>query len=101
MKRLSPAPVGVRATYRTSRVLVAIGELGERRAHPSNGEVAGAAGINDEGQASRLLKRLQGLGLIENLGAGHTKGEANAWGLTAKGEEARRELEGRVRVPRS
>jgi hypothetical protein len=42
--------VPIRLTYRTMRVLVAVG------AHPGlkNSEVSGRAGISDEGQASRL-----------------------------------------------
>jgi hypothetical protein len=72
--------LGIRSTYRTGCVLAAIAK------HPgaSNREVADAAGILDEGQISRLLKRLQKLGLIENTGLGHTKGEPNAWWLTTK-----------------
>lgn len=35
---------------------------------------------------SKLLARLETLGLIENTGAGHLSGEPNAWQLTAKGE---------------
>jgi hypothetical protein len=77
------------------RVLAAISELTRGRGTgPSNREVADAAGIEDEGQASRLLKRLQGLTLIENAGMGHIQGGPNSWWLTAQGEEVLRELEG-------
>jgi DNA-binding IclR family transcriptional regulator len=86
--------LGVRPTYRTLRVLVAIGNrMSANGPGPSNREVADAAGIEDEGQTSRLLKRLEGLGLIENTGGGAANGEANAWGLTAKGVMVRLELE--------
>ena len=51
----------------------------------SNRAVAAAAGIVDEGQASRLLKRLAGLGLIENIANDREPGEANAWRWTARG----------------
>ncbi len=80
--------VGVRSTYRTARVLTAIA------ANPgaSNRAVAAAAGIVDEGQTSRLLKRLAGLGLIENIANDREPGEANAWRLTARGVEAERAL---------
>ncbi len=72
----------MRLTYRTVRVLLAIGQApGE-----SNREVAAAAGVEDQGQISKLLSRLKTLGLIENAGAGHLSGEPNAWHLTAKGE---------------
>jgi DNA-binding MarR family transcriptional regulator len=70
-------------TYRTARVLAAIAE----QPGASNRQIAAAAGISDEGQISRLLKRLQNLGLIENTGLGHTKGKPNAWRPTAKGDE--------------
>jgi AcrR family transcriptional regulator len=84
----------MRLTYRTVRVLFAIAELerpptkrskGERA--PSNRQVATAAGIADQGQISKLLARLQTLGLIENTGGDHTKGEPNAWHLTSKGHD--------------
>jgi hypothetical protein len=72
----------VRATYRTTRVLSAIG------ASPrlSNREIAEAAGLNDEGQTSKLLRRLEHRGLVENVGLGQTYGGPNAWLLTAYGE---------------
>ncbi len=72
----------VRATYRTIRVLGAIG------ASPrlSNREIADAAGLNDEGQTSKLLRRLEQRGLVENVGLGQAYGGANAWLLTACGE---------------
>jgi DNA-binding IclR family transcriptional regulator len=79
---------GVRSTYRTARVLSAIA------ANPgaSNRAVAAASGIGDEGQASKLLKRLAGLGLIEHTARDRKPGEANAWRLTARGVEVERAL---------
>jgi DNA-binding MarR family transcriptional regulator len=68
-------------TYRTGRVLSAIAQY----PGASNRQVADAAGISDQGQISKLLKRLEGLGLIENSCVGQTGGVANAWRLTAKG----------------
>jgi AcrR family transcriptional regulator len=72
----------IRATYRTTRVLSAIG------ASPrlSNREIADAAGMSDEGQTSKLLRRLERRGLVENVGLGQAYGEANAWLLTGYGE---------------
>jgi hypothetical protein len=75
-------------------VLAAIGELSESHP-PSNREVAERAGITDQGQISKLLRRLEGHSLIENTGVGHSKGGANAWGLTVQGVMVRLELEGR------
>jgi AcrR family transcriptional regulator len=73
----------MRLTYRTIRVLLAIA------AEPaaSNRQVASAAGIGDQGQISKLLSRLQALGLIENGGGDHAKGEPNAWTLTTRGRD--------------
>jgi AcrR family transcriptional regulator len=75
--------VAMRLTYRTARVLEAAGE------HPgaSNRRVADLAGIGDPGQVSKLLSRLQRLGLLENHGGGHTQGEPNEWRLTEKGQQ--------------
>jgi len=71
----------MRLTYRTVRVLMAVA------AHPgsSNRVVADAAEVSDQGQMSKLLARLDGLGLIENTGGGAVRGEHNAWTLTDKG----------------
>lgn len=71
----------LRLTYRTLAVLEAVG------AEPglSNCEVADLAGIVDQGQTSKLLSRLAGLGLVENTGAGQPRGKANAWRLTREG----------------
>jgi AcrR family transcriptional regulator/DNA-binding MarR family transcriptional regulator len=73
----------MRLTYRTVRVLMAVG------AHPgvSNRRVADAAGVSDQGQMSKLLARLDHLGLIENSGFGQAKGESNSWHLTERGRE--------------
>jgi hypothetical protein len=83
------AGLPMRLTYRTLRVMAAIGELGERGFSPSNREVADHADVSDPGQSSKLLGRLEGLGLIENTGEGQSSGEPNAWRLTLRGEEIR------------
>ncbi len=77
-----------RLTYRTMRVLGAIG------AKPglSNTEVGERAGVTDQGQISKMLTRLAGLGLIENTGDGQPKGAANAWWLTFRGSELERAM---------
>lgn len=71
----------IRLTFRTARVLAAIGS----QPGASNRQIADTAGITDQGQISRLLNRLEGFELIENHGHGHAKGEANAWTLTTRG----------------
>jgi AcrR family transcriptional regulator len=74
--------IPMRLTYRTARVLE------DLAAHPgvSNREVAARVGITDQGQVSKLLGRLERLGLLQNTGEGQSKGEPNAWWLTPTGE---------------
>jgi AcrR family transcriptional regulator len=73
--------LGMRLTYRTVRVLMAVA------ATPggSNRQVADHSDITDQGQISKLLARLHGLGLIENTGAGSVRGAPNSWVLTDRG----------------
>jgi AcrR family transcriptional regulator len=80
--------VSMRLTYRTARVLEGLAE----RPGASNREVAERAGIHDAGQVSKLLRRLESLGLLVNSGEGHAKGEPNAWGLTPRGERVARSI---------
>jgi AcrR family transcriptional regulator len=96
----APSPLGLverdplrtlpmRVTYRTARVL----ECVEREPGVSNRGVADAAGIKDQGQISKLLARLERLGLLENTGPGaHSKGEPNAWALTPLGQRVAQRL---------
>jgi len=74
--------VPMRLTYRTVRVLEGVAQ------HPgaSNRQVAERAGVQDQGQISKLLMRLQRIGLLANTGVGHARGEPNAWRLTPRGE---------------
>ena len=74
--------IPIRATHRTTLVLRAI-HTGPRS---NNRQVADAAGVADEGQTSKLLRRLERQGLIENVGIGIARGEPNAWLLTPYGE---------------
>jgi AcrR family transcriptional regulator/DNA-binding MarR family transcriptional regulator len=76
-----------RLTARTHLVLTAVAELSEGAfAPPSNVDISKAAGVRDQGQISRLMRRLEGHGLLENTG-GATAGVPNAWHLTARGQE--------------
>jgi AcrR family transcriptional regulator/DNA-binding MarR family transcriptional regulator len=84
--------VDMRLTYRTARVLAAIAELGGRGLSPSNREVAERAGVADPGQISKLLRRLERLGLVVNVGGGHRNGEPNAWQLTPLGRRVSQRL---------
>jgi AcrR family transcriptional regulator len=74
--------VTMRLTYRTARVLTSVAGC----PGASNRVVAQQAGIADAGQVSKLLARLERLGLLANASGGHTRGEPNAWSLTPKGE---------------
>ena len=84
-----PRHSGSRAAFRmtalTHQVLTTVANLGAGEANPSNREIAQAAGVQDEGQISRLLRRLADYGLIGNIGGPTTGG--NAWQLTPRGEE--------------
>ncbi len=73
----------MRLTYRTARVL----EVIDGFPGASNAEIGAHAGMADQGQISKLLGRLAGLGLIENTGPGQLAGGANAWRLTSSGEQ--------------
>jgi AcrR family transcriptional regulator len=84
----------MRLTYRTVRVLLAIAAT----PGASNREVGVAAGIDDQGQISKLLSRLEKLGLIENSGAGQVRGAPNAWALTKKGVEVDQLVGGQASV---
>jgi hypothetical protein len=74
----------IRATHRTTMVLRAIAQT----PYSNNREIAGAAGLTDEGQTSKLLARLERHEVIENVGIGAARGEPNAWLLTASGRRA-------------
>jgi AcrR family transcriptional regulator len=93
-RRKVPAdPLGgldMRLTYRTLRVLATIAAT----PGASNREVAEEAGVADQGQISKLLARLENLGLIHNAGIGHLKGEPNAWQLTSRGREVEQAVRG-------
>ncbi len=75
------AGIPMRLTYRTVRVLETIAE----QPGVSNRGVGEQAGVSDQGQISKLLARLERLGLASNTGEGHLKGEPNAWTLTPTG----------------
>jgi hypothetical protein len=89
----TPAPAAdpfrdlpIRITFRTVRVLATIGALGGQGSDPSNREIAQRAGVTDQGQMSKLLRRLEKAELISNHGEGQVRGEPNAWQLTARGQ---------------
>jgi AcrR family transcriptional regulator len=75
------AGVPMRLTYRTALVLGCIAD----EPGASNRVIGDRAGVSDQGQISKLLARLERLGLAANSGDGHLKGEPNAWRLTPKG----------------
>jgi AcrR family transcriptional regulator len=73
----------MRLTHRTVCVLLAIAH----RPAASSRQIADAAGVSDQGQISKLLWRLEHLGLIANNVRRRGRGEPNAWSLTPKGRE--------------
>jgi AcrR family transcriptional regulator len=73
--------ISMRLTYRTMRVL----ECVAAQPGASNRQVGVQAGVSDQGQISKLLSRLERLGLVANAGKARPKGEANAWELTPQG----------------
>jgi AcrR family transcriptional regulator len=75
------SPVDYRLTVRTQMALAAVA------ASPglNNREVSEVIGLSDQGQISRMTRRLAEQGLIEDTQA-HTKHLARAWRLTTDGE---------------
>jgi DNA-binding MarR family transcriptional regulator len=80
--------LNMRITYRTLQVLRTIAET----PGASNRQIADHAGIHDQGQISKLLTRLQRLGLIHNTTQGQPQGEPNAWTLTPHGQQLQQTL---------
>jgi AcrR family transcriptional regulator len=74
--------IPMRLTYRTALVLERVAQY----PGASNRVIGEHAEVYDQGQISKLLARLEGLGLLQNTGAGHARGERNAWRLTPLGE---------------
>jgi len=94
--RLAQLPM--RLTYRTARVLQDVG------AHPgsSNRQIGGRVGISDQGQISKLLSRLERLGLLANKAAeAPARGEPNRWSLTATGVQVASTVDVSVLRPRA
>ncbi len=85
--------VPMRLTYRTARVL----RTAAQYPGVSNRLLGEGAGITDPGQISKLLARLQRLGLLTNTGEGQARGERNAWELTPLGERVSEQLSLNVR----
>jgi AcrR family transcriptional regulator len=81
-----PGLLEMRITYRTTRVLSAIAQT----PGANNRAVSIDAGVLDQGQISKLLSRLESLGLVKNTRHSHdTKGH-NAWHLTELGARVQR-----------
>jgi AcrR family transcriptional regulator len=73
--------ISMRLTYRTMRVL----ECVAAQPGASNRRLSVLAGVPDQGQMSKLLSRLERLGLLVNTCDAGAKGEPNEWRLTAQG----------------
>jgi AcrR family transcriptional regulator len=83
----------MRMTYRTVRVLLAVAEQPDA----SSRRVADASGVSDQGQMSKLLWRLEHLGLIANTAPRPGRGEPNAWALTSRGHEVEQTIRAQTR----
>jgi DNA-binding MarR family transcriptional regulator len=77
----SASPVDYRLTVRTQMALAAVAG----RPGLSNREVSEIIGLSDQGQISRMMKRLTDQGLVENT-QGHSSRHVKAWRLTTDGE---------------
>lgn len=84
--------IAIRLTHRTALALQAI----SKQPGASNTAVASGAGIGDPGQASKLLARLERIGLITNQAVAETKWELNSWTLTPAGTKVVQLLANRV-----
>ncbi|HWY19056.1 MAG TPA: TetR/AcrR family transcriptional regulator [Solirubrobacteraceae bacterium] len=73
--------IPMRLTYRTALVLERVAQ----NPGASNRLIGEQADVYDQGQISKLLGRLERIGLLANTGEGHAKGEPNAWRLTERG----------------
>jgi AcrR family transcriptional regulator len=83
-----PTHLQTRMTYRTMRVLAAIAT----QPGLNNTQASEQAGITDQGQISKLLRRLADAGLVENVGDGQAHGASNAWHLTPQGSRLERAI---------
>jgi AcrR family transcriptional regulator/DNA-binding MarR family transcriptional regulator len=101
---LSRPPLGATATldyHLTVRAQMALAAVAGRPGL-SNREVSVVIGLPDQGQVSRMMKRLQEQGLVENAQT-HTKRLVRAWRLTADGQaliDAHRSLQRAQRATR-
>jgi AcrR family transcriptional regulator/DNA-binding MarR family transcriptional regulator len=77
----SASPVDYRLTVRTQKALAAV----SGRPGLNNREVSEVIGLSDQGQVSRMMRRLSEQGLVENA-QGHVNRQVKAWRLTADGE---------------
>jgi AcrR family transcriptional regulator/DNA-binding MarR family transcriptional regulator len=77
----SASPVDYRLTVRTQMALAAVAG----RPGLNNREVSEVIGLSDQGQVSRMMKRLADQGLVVNA-QGHVNRQVKAWRLTADGE---------------
>ncbi len=77
----SATPVDYRLTARTQMALAAVGG----RPGLNNREVSEVIGLSDQGQISRMMKRMADQGLVENT-QGRAGRQVKAWRLTRDGE---------------
>jgi len=88
---------GMRLTYRTVRVLLAVAE----QPGASNRRLGELAEIADQGQISKLLARLERAGMLENSGLAPGQGAPNEWTLTPAGRQVTDSISAHTASPRS
>jgi AcrR family transcriptional regulator len=86
---------GLRLTYRTVRVLTAVA----RQPAASNRRIGDLAEVADQGQISKLLRRLARAGLVENTDVRPGQGAPNAWRLTPAGEQLTKSIAQHMQGP--
>jgi DNA-binding MarR family transcriptional regulator len=81
-----------------SRAVSALNVIGAE-AGLTNKEVSSRTGVNDDAQSSRLLARLERLGLIENPRNRDSRAYRKAWKLTAAGQKVHDAIEREANAP--
>lgn len=83
----APKGIPMRLTELTRCTLAAIEAMNDQGTLPSNNDICWATGDTNKGQMSRLLQRLERIGMIENVSNnGNGQGGSNQWRLTARGK---------------
>jgi DNA-binding MarR family transcriptional regulator len=91
-------PLKVPGGRMNSRAVSALKVIGAEAGLTSK-EVSSRTGVNDDAQSSRLLARLERLGLIENTRNRGSRAHRKAWNLTAAGQKVQDAIEREANAP--